>query len=134
MTYGVTINGTDTKTTHGLILLADLSIQEAQARTAMVEVPGRSGFWDFTEVLANGPTFGNVQITFTLFKRVKDPDLQSLRNTLATAYNGQIVQLVLPTTPSGYCYHGRMSVGSAKNGQIAFSVDAEPTLYAVEVT
>lgn len=125
MTYGVIINGTNTKTAHDLILLADLSIQHSEARTAKVEVPGRDGFWDFTEVLAGGPTFGNTQISFSLYKRVPDAELYALRNQLATAYHGKVVDLILPVAPSK-TFHGRMSIGASGSGKIAFAMDAEP--------
>lgn len=52
MTYGVIIDGVNTKTTYDLILCADLNIEEPAPRTAFVTIPGKSGSYDFSDVLA----------------------------------------------------------------------------------
>lgn len=134
MTYGVIIDGVNTKTAYDLILCADLSIEEPKVRTAMVEIPGKSGSYDFSEALANEPVFGDRNISFSLFKRVKDCELMALRNVLAEQWNGKVVKLILPTDPMHY-YEGRMTVGQIGNhasGRIYFSMVAGPYMGVVD--
>lgn len=132
MTYGVTINGTDTKTQYGLILLADLTVENPPPVINMVSVPGRSGAYDFTELLGN-VIYGQRTISFTLFKRVGDLELKATRDALAEAYNGQRVQLTLPDD-TGHYYKGRMTVGGISGyntGRIPITMIADPDVNVI---
>lgn len=130
MTYGVTINGVNTKSQYGLIL-AELDIEAPAVNSVYVTVPGHNGSYDFTDVLNGGPTFADRNITFTLFKRVTDPELMALRNQLANNYSGKSVSVIFPSDPDHY-YVGRLTVGkigpSYNSGKISFSMVAKPAL------
>ena len=131
MTYGVVIDGTNTLTEWGLILLADLVVESPAPNLNLVTVPGVSGASDFTEVLGS-VTYQMRNISFTLFKRVPDAQLKTLRDTLAENYHGKHVELVLPDDPTIH-YEGRMSIGGVdgfNTGRIAVSMIADPVTYA----
>ena len=67
MTYGVIIDGVNTKTEYGLILCADLSISKPDPKTHYVSVPEMNGALDLTESLTGTVTYGQRNITFNLF-------------------------------------------------------------------
>ena len=133
MTYGVTINDTNLKTQHGLILLDDLNIGAPPMREVLIEIPGKSGTINASYAASDGdPVYGNRTISFTLFKAVNDTDLSTLRSTLMTNYHGKVCTIKLPTDTTHY-YRGVVHIGDISgynSGKIPVSVTAEPYRYA----
>lgn len=128
MLYGVTINGTNTLTQYGLILLADLKISDPELKEEYVDIPGADGSLDFSEAPQGRPTFKDRQISFNLFKAVDDVALETLRNALMTAYHGRVVRLGLPTDADHY-FEGRLQIGGLigyNSGKIPVKVKAAP--------
>lgn len=134
MTYGVIINGMDTKEEWGLILLDDLTVEAPAPNLNMVTVPGVSGAYDFTEILG-AVTYQNRNISFTLFRRANDFVMREIRDELADLFHGKRVELVLPDDDEHH-YSGRMSIGGItgyNTGRIAVTMVADPVVYP-EVT
>lgn len=134
MTYGVKINGYDTKEEWDLILLDDLTIEAPAPNFNLVTVPGVNGAYDFSNILG-GVTYQMRTISFSLFTRLNDIDLRAIRDELADRFHGQRVELVLPDDPA-HRYEGRMSIGGVdgyNTGRIAVTMIADPVAYS-EVT
>ena len=134
MTYGVTIDGMDTKEEWGLILLDDLTVEAPAPNINLVTVPGVSGAYDFTEILG-AVSYQMRNISFTLFKCVDDFTLKEIRDELAEQFHGKHVELVLPDDEDHH-YEGRMSIGGVtgyNTGRIAVTMIADPVVYP-EVT
>lgn len=126
MTYGVTIDGTNTLTEWGLILLADLVVESPAPNLNLVTVPGVNGAYDFSEILG-AVTFQTRNISFSLFKRVPDTQLKVIRDEVAERFHGKRVELVLPDGAT--VYEGRMSIGGVdgyNTGRIAVTMIADP--------
>ena len=130
MTYGVIIDGMDTKEEWGLILLDDLTVESPAPNINLVTVPGVNGAYDFTDILGS-VTYQMRNISFTLFKRVTDFQLKEKRDELADQFHGKHVELVLPDDEEHH-YAGRMSIGGVtgyNTGRIAVTMIAEPVVY-----
>lgn len=135
MTYGVVIDGMDTKEEWGLILLNDLKVEAPAPNFNFVTVPGMSGAYDFTEALGL-VTYQQRTISFTLFRRLNDFRLKEIRDELAERFHGKRVELVLPDDEDHH-YEGRMAIGGVdgyNTGRIAVTVIADPAVYAEAVT
>lgn len=130
MTYGVIIDGMDTKEEWGLILLDDLTVESPAPNINLVTVPGVNGAYDFSDILGS-VTYQMRNISFTLFKRVNDFQLKEIRDELADQFHGKHVELVLPDDEEHH-YAGRMSIGGVtgyNTGRIAVTMIAEPVVY-----
>lgn len=137
MIHGVKINGTDTLTTYGLMVLADISEGSPALKTAYVDIPNGDGSLDYS-YFTGEPHYSERTVTFTLFKKVDDATLQGLRQTLMSAYHGQIVNVYLPTDDY-YYYTGTLQIGDLvgfNQGKIPCTLRAEPfrTYYQQSVT
>ncbi|MBR4743541.1 MAG: hypothetical protein IK082_05035 [Oscillospiraceae bacterium] len=141
MTYGVIFDDgmtefnsstkIDTKAKWGLILLSDLVVENPSPNINLVTVPGRSGAYDFSEVLGS-VTYNTRTISFTLFKPAPDLTFEATRDEFTSLYNGKRVKLYLPTDSTHY-YEGRVTVGGVSGynrGQIAVTMIADPVKYA----
>lgn len=130
MTYGVIIDGLDTKEEWGLILLDDLSVETPAPNINMVSVPGVNGAYDFTEILG-GISYQMRQISFTLFKRCNDWEMKEIRDEFTERFNGKRVELVLPDDENVH-FEGRMIVGGIggwNTGKIPVQMIADPQTY-----
>lgn len=132
MITGVTIDGIDTLTRWGLILLADLVVGAPPVREILVEIPGRSGTINASYAISDGePVYGNRPITFTLFKSVPDAELNQIRSELMALFHGREKKLQLPTD-TGHYFKGIVHIGDISgynSGKIPVSVTAEPYRY-----
>lgn len=131
MIYGVTINGTDTLTQWGLMLLSDLNIGTPPLKSVLIDVPARDGTINMSYALNGYPVYGNRQISFTLFKAVDDTQLNGIKTALAALCHGQEKTLALPVDNSHY-YRGVFSIGNISgfnSGKIPVTVTAEPYAY-----
>lgn len=128
MLYGVKINGVDTLEAYGLALLADYSIETPKLRERRLEVPGMDGSLDLSTALTGRPVYDDRQITFKLFKGVKDADLDAIRRKLTAAYHGQRVSVEFPFD-ADHTFAGRMQIGAMEtynSGVIPVSMVANP--------
>ncbi len=127
-TTGVTINGTDTKTTYGLIMLNDLKVSAPELKDAYVDLPGISGALDFSASLTGYPLYEDREISFTLFKPVDTAALTTLRETFFTNYNGLVCEVETPDR-SGFVWKGRLLVGDLdeyNGGRIPITMRVRP--------
>lgn len=125
---GVTINGTDTLTTWGLVLLDDLTISGPVAKEELVDLPGADGTLDYTDALVGYPLFEDRTVSFTLFKRMDEATRATTRQSMLTLFGGRKVTLITPDLP-GYYWEGRMSIGEMSGyngGRIPCSVRVKP--------
>lgn len=128
MLHGVKINGTDLFTTYGLILLADLKIEDPKRKTDYIDIPGADGSLDLSDEPQGRPVFQDRNISFTLFKGVDDVSLEAIRSALLTNYHGKKVSLVLPSDDSHH-FDGVIELGGLSgynSGKIPVKMRAAP--------
>lgn len=128
MTEGIIINGTDTKTTYGLIMLDDYTVSAPTLKDAYVDLPGISGSLDFSTALTGYPLYEDREIALTLFKRCGMTELTTLRETLFANFNGYTVKVATPDK-AGYHWRGRFFVGELptyNGGLIPITMRAQP--------
>lgn len=127
-TVGVTINGTDTQTTWGLIMLDDLVISAPVPKTAYVDLPGANGTLDYSDALVGHPVFEPRTVSFTLFKNMDESTRNTTRTALLALFGGQKVTLITPDL-AGWYWEGRMTIGELSgynSGRIPVSVTVQP--------
>lgn len=143
MMYGVTINGEDTRSKWGLILMSDLTIPMPEPRYRFIEVPERDGAIDMSEALTGKLTYSQRKITFTLFaaydvirgadKPPNERAFQELKARFSDAYHGKSVSIRFPGDPdAGFQFEGRLTVGEKagyNKGRIPITIMAEPYRY-----
>lgn len=128
MLHGVTINSTDTLTTYGLFLCADLKIGEPKLKENLVDIPGGNGALNMSYSPQGYPVFNNREITFTLAKRMSDEDRATSIATLRNLWHGKEVNLTLPNDSTHY-WHGIIMFGDESgfnSGKIPVKMIAEP--------
>lgn len=124
-----------------LISQERLIISPPPVQTKYVELPGKNGKLDMTEVLTGFPIYGNRTGTLNFIVDNTNPAGNTAYDskTWADRYedvlsiiHGQQVELTLDDDPS-YTYKGRMSVDSWTRGtswsQLALSYDFDPYKY-----
>lgn len=129
--YGVNINGVDTLEQYGLMLLEDIKAGSPEFKETRVDIPGMSGTLNLSYAVTGRPTFGDREISFSLFKRVNDTALDVLRTRLRALWHGREVKLILPFDKSHY-YAGVMEIGESSgynSGKIPVTMTAEPYKY-----
>lgn len=128
MLYGCWINGDNTKDEWGLVLAADVKIDAPEKKTNYVDIPGADGSLDMSDYPQGRPTYKNRNISFTLFKRTNEVELDEIRTGLRQLYHGKRVRLVLPNDTEHY-FSGVMSIGNASGYHsciIPVSMTADP--------
>lgn len=116
----------------GLIWI-DTEIPEATPKTYEIEVPGRDGTIDLTEVLIPDVKFQNriLKFTFALIDKSQSK-WQSVYSEVANCINGKKLRVVLDTDKA-YYWNGRCVVSSTKedavHSLITVTVNAEPYKY-----
>lgn len=126
--YGVSINGTNTLTQWGLILLDDLKIESPDLKSYFVDLPGADGGLDMSYALTGLPAFKNRKISFTLMAPVDDTNLDTKFAALAALCHGLKKKLWLPMDSTHY-FLGTFALGDRSgfnSGQIPVTVDAYP--------
>lgn len=146
---------TDTLEEWGLILLDDLTIDEAKLKETWVDVPGANGALNLSYVMTDGePVYEMRNISFTLFcsglgrsggalTHGTPPDEQAvnlIRAQLQGRYHGRIIEIILPDDPTHF-FRGVLSVGAKSkfnSGRIPITIKAYPfrlnnTLIEVEM-
>lgn len=124
-----------------LISKERLIITPPPVQTKYVELPGKNGKIDMTEVLTGFPTYGNRTGQLVFIVDNADPGSNSAYDTktwadkyedLLSIFHGKEVELTLDDDPR-YTYKGRISVDGFVQGsswsQIAISYDFDPYKY-----
>lgn len=136
MLHTAIINGTDLQNEYGLILMSDVTVNAPSVKRNTVSVPGSDGVIDLSTYPAGRPTYNNRNVSFNLFKRAEDTELQQIRSSLMNRYHGQTVKVVLPMDTEHY-FKGVLSVGNLSGynrGRIPVTLDAEPWKYKLSET
>lgn len=89
----------------------DFSITAPEVEIYQVNVPGRHGMLDLSEVLAGHPVYKNRTLTAVFVANISMVDWHTLYSKIVTAIHGQTMQIVLDTDPVHY-WIGRCSVSS----------------------
>lgn len=134
---GIIINNTHTGNDLGLILTGN-DVGMPKPKIYKVDIPGRNGDLDMSEVLSGQVTYSNRTLTFTLLANGTREVVLDLIDVV-TAYNGQWVTIIVPDLLDWY-YEGRVEVSySDKYHYVDFTltVDAQPfrkALYPKKLT
>ena len=129
----VFFDGKDTYTEYGL-LLASKSISLPEVRTNMIDVPGRDGLLDASEVLTGEVTYNNRTITLKLtgVDTVSGKKWPATISDFCNKVHGKRVKVTFPEDTAHF-YSGRCSVGqvglSKMMQTIPVTVDCDPWKY-----
>ena len=129
----VFFDGKDTYTEYGL-LLASKSISLPEARTNMIDVPGRDGLLDASEVLAGEVTYKNrtIELKLTGVDTVSGKKWPATISDFCNKVHGKRVKVTFPEDTTHY-YSGRCSVGQVELVKmmqaIPVTVDCDPWKY-----
>lgn len=113
----------------------DIQITHPEPQTAYLQVPGRNGAIDLTEV--NGSVcYNNGSLVLTFLKREKTmQEWHRLVNLLTSKIHGRECKIVLDSEPD-YYYVGRCTVSTVKDNQVSSSMtitaNCEPFKYEVQ--
>ena len=103
-----------------------------EAKTVLLEVPGRSGRLDLSEVLTGDISFGNREIKLKLAAQTNREKWVETCFHIFNKYHGRVVQVTFDEDP-GHFYVGRASISDpqrvASAGQLTVTIDAEPFRY-----
>lgn len=129
----VFFDGKDTYAEYGL-LLASKSISLPEVRTNMIDVPGRDGLLDASEVLTGEVTYKNRTITLKLtgVDMVSGKTWPATISDLCNKVHGKRVKITFPEDTAHF-YSGRCSVGQVELVKmmqtIPVTVDCDPWKY-----
>lgn len=129
----VFFDGKDTYTEYGL-LLASKSISLPEVRTNMIDVPGRDGLLDASEVLAGEVTYKNRTIKLRLIgvDTVSGKTWPDTISDFCNKVHGKRVKVTFPEDTTHY-YSGRCFVGQVElvkmRQTIPVTVDCDPWKY-----
>lgn len=107
---GVIIGTTNTLTSYGLCLCADLKIGEPKLKENYVDIPGGDGALNMSYSPQGYPVFNNREITFTLFKAMSEADRATMLATIRNQWHGMEVNVEFPND-SSYYWHGVLEIG-----------------------
>ena len=129
----VFFDGKDTYTEYGL-LLASKSISLPEIRTNMIDVPGRDGLLDASEVLAGEVTYKNrtIKLKLTGVDTVSGKTWPATISDFCNKVHGKRVKITFPEDTTHF-YSGRCSVGQVELVKmmqaIPVTVDCDPWKY-----
>ena len=117
-TYGVTINGKHSFRDFGLVM-TEKEIGAPEAQTKYVEVPGRNGAIDMTEVLTGNVRYKDRQIKCKFYTDRKAKDWSAFISEIQNAFQGQFCKLIFDDDAAFY-WIGRVSVELEISGRLAY--------------
>ena len=110
-------------------------ISVPEPNTVLLEVPGRSGRLDLSEVLTGDVSYGNREIKLKLAAETNREEWVDTCFHIFNKYHGRMVHVTFDEDP-GHFYVGRASVSDpqrvASAGQLTVTIDAEPFRYEQE--
>ena len=111
------------------------TISVPEPNTVLLEVPGRSGRLDLSEVLTGDVSYGNREIKLKLAAETNREEWVDTCFHIFNKYHGRMVHVTFDEDP-GHFYVGRASVSDpqrvASAGQLTVTIDAEPFRYEQE--
>lgn len=110
----------------------DVFIGEPEVETYTINVPGRHGKLDLSEVLTGEPVYKNRVVSASFVFPSKGALWHERYSEILNELHGQVVRLIFDSDP-GYYYEGRCSVSSAREdgfySSFSVTVDAFPLKY-----
>ena len=120
----------------GAIITNSDVIGMPEPNTVLVEVPGRSGRLDLSEVLTGDVTYNNREIKLELAAQTNRDRWTETCFHIFNKFHGRVVHVTFDEDP-GHFYVGRCSITSPKRvataGTMVITIDAEPYRYESEV-
>lgn len=134
---GATINDEHTLRDWGAAITNSDLVTVPDANLTYLEVPGRNGRLDLSEVLTGDVTYANRTIKLILAGSVSIATWVERCKHIFNSYHGRMVKVIFDDDPSHY-YQGRASVSDPQRvrngGQFSLTVDADPFRYDVALT
>ena len=132
---GVMVGDEHTLRDWGAVITNSDTISMPEVNKVLLEVPGRSGRLDLSEVLTGDVSYGNREIKLELAARTDRERWTETCLHIFNKYHGRVVRITFDEDP-GHYYVGRASVSDPKRlataGQLTLSLDAEPFRYERE--
>ena len=129
---GALINDEHTLRDWGAAITNSDVIGMPEPQTVLLDIPGRSGRLDLSEVLTGDISYGNRELKLQLACQTDIERWQETCLHIFNKYHGQRVQVIFDEDP-GFFYAGRASVTDPRRehtaGQFTIRVDAEPYKY-----
>ena len=120
----------------GAIITNSDVIGMPEPNTVLLEVPGRSGRLDLSEVLTGDVTYSNREIKLELAAQTNRDRWMETCFHIFNKYHGRVVHVTFDEDPVHF-YVGRCSITSPKRvataGTMVITIDAEPYRYESEV-
>ena len=120
----------------GAIITNSDVIGMPEPNTVLLEVPGRSGRLDLSEVLTGDITYSNREIKLELAAQTNRDRWVETCFHIFNKYHGRVVHVTFDEDPVHF-YVGRCSITSPKRvataGTMVITIDAEPYRYESEV-
>src|SRR5699024_8115291 len=110
--YACTINGKHTYYHYGLYVTNTAPIAPPEVRTQYIEVPGRNGNLDLTDVLTGRPVYGDRKITLEMGGKKPAGEWPGFFSRFLADVHGKKVEIVFDNDPGCY-YVGRAIVSGA---------------------
>lgn len=107
------IFGSTNVKTLGLILTS-YKINKPETKTNYVDIPGRSGSLDMTDVVTGKAEYRDREASFTLYYKGAKPTWPGKLDALAALIEGKVIQITLEEEPL-YHYTGRLHIGDYAN-------------------
>lgn len=134
---GALINDEHTLRDWNAIITNSDVVSLPEANTVLLEIPGRSGRLDLSEVLTGDVSYSNREIKLVLATETNREKWQETCQHIFNKYHGRTVHVTFDEDP-GHYYVGRASVTEpqrvASAGQLTITVDAEPFRYDADLT
>lgn len=132
MSYGVLINGIRSDSVN--LILTEKYISSPKVKSKRIEIPGRNGSIDLSEVLTGAPTYEDRTMKLTFYSRYKVQDWAEEISKLNNLWCGNRVEIVFDDDVS-YRWKGRVvSIQPAYNGRnetIQLEAIVEPYKYDI---
>ena len=120
----------------GAVITNSDVIAMPEPNTVLLEIPGRSGRLDLSEVLTGDISYGNREIKLELAARTNKAGWVDTCLHIFNKYHGRVVQITFDEDP-GHYYVGRVSISDPQRlgvaGKLKVSIDAEPFRYEKEL-
>ena len=134
---GAWINEEHTLRDFGAAITNSDVISMPQPNTTLLDVPGRNGRLDLSEVLTGDISYGNRELKLVLAAETNIERWQATCRNIFNKYHGRSVTVTFDDDP-GHYYVGRAAVSDPHRqrnaGQLTITVDAEPFRYEKDIT
>lgn len=129
------INGKHTYYDYGMYVINVEAVQPPEVRTNYIEIPGRNGNIDLTDMLTGYPVYGDREITLDLnVKKRNECEWRQLLNIFLRDTHGKKLKVIFDREPDWY-YVGRGNVSDVERGhavgKLTLTITAEPYKYSI---